>query len=157
MEFLSWYQGSVIGEAVRTSTWVYPWVNAFHSVGMGFLVGTLAMLSLRVLGFGSFPLAPLKKYVLVIQPAFVVNLITGLMLFAGDAERFFFSPTFRVKATLLVLGGITAWVLVRRVFGDEAGQSDTGEAAQAVKVIAAASLVLWIGAIFAGRMTAYLP
>ena len=157
MEFLSWYQGSVIGEAVRTSTWVYPWVNAFHSVGMGFLVGTLLMLSLRVLGFGSFPLAPLRKFVLVAQLAFVVNLITGLMLFAGDAERFFFSPTFRVKAALLVFGGIVAWMLVRRVFGGEAGRAENGKSAQALKVIAAASLVLWIGAIFAGRMTAYLP
>lgn len=157
MEFLSWYQGSIVGEAVRTSTWVYPWVNAFHSVGMGFLVGILAMLSLRVLGFGSFPLAPLRKYVLVIQLAFVVNLITGLMLFAGDAERFFFSPTFRVKATLLVLGGIAAWLLVKRAFSENAGGIESGESAQAVKLIAAASLILWIGAIFAGRMTAYLP
>ena len=157
MGFLSWYQASFIGEAVRTSTWVYPWVNAFHSVGMGFLVGILAMLSLRVLGFGSFPLAPLKKYVLVVQLAFGVNLLTGLMLFAGDAERFFFSPTFRVKALLLVLGGITAWFLVKRVFAGDAGSFEQGESAQAVKLIAAASLILWLGAIFAGRMTAYLP
>jgi len=157
MEFLAWYQGSAIGEAVRTSTWVYPWVNAFHSVGMGFLVGVLAMISLRVLGFGTFPIDSLRKFVHVAQGAFLINLTTGLMLFAGDAQHFFMSPTFRVKAILVVSGLIISWVLVRRVFTEEAGQTSAGGSPQAARVIAAASLLIWVGAIFAGRLTAYLP
>lgn len=157
MDFLMWYQNSAVGEAVRSSLWVYPWVNAFHSVGMGLLVGVLAMIGLRVLGFGSFSLAPFQKFLVVVQVAIGVNVLTGLMLFAGDAQRFFSSPTFRIKALCIVLAGITAWVLVRRVFREGAGWSETGDAPKAVKAIAAASLVFWTGAIFAGRMTAYLP
>ena len=157
MNFLVWLQTSAIGEAVRTSLWVYPWVNAFHSVGMGFLVGVLSMISLRVLGFGSFSLAPFKKFLVVVQVAIAVNVLTGVMLFAGDAQGFFSSPTFRIKALFIVLAGTTAWVLVRRVFREGVSWSQTGDAPQAVKVIAAASLVCWTGAIFAGRMTAYLP
>lgn len=155
MDLLLWYQESAIGEAVRTTLWVYPWVNAFHSVGMGFLVGVLAMVSLRVLGFGQFPLAPLRKYLFIVQIAIAVNLLTGLMLFAGDAQGFFSSPTFRVKGLLVVLGGITAWLMVKRAFSAEPRADGTSP--QAVKAIAAASLVFWLGAIFAGRMTAYLP
>ena len=157
MDILIGYENSFIGQAVRETTWVYPWVNAFHSVGMGFLVGILAMLIFRVLGFGRFSLAPLRKYLLVVQLAVALNVASGLMLFAGDAQRFFFSPTFRVKALFLVLGGITAWMLVRRVFGTGADWSGNGDAPRAAKVVAAVSLVCWFGAIFAGRMTAYLP
>ncbi len=155
MDFLLWYQESAIGEAVRTTLWVYPWVNAFHSVGMGFLVGVLAMISLRILGFGQFPLASLRKYTFVVKIAVGLNLVTGLMLFAGDATGFFSSPTFRVKALLVVLGGVTAWLMVKRAFSDEL--RGDGASPQAIKAIAAASLVFWVGAIFAGRMTAYLP
>lgn len=162
MDFFLWYQNSFIGEAVRgtepSMLWVYPWVNGFHSVGMGFLVGVLLMIILRVLGFGQFSLAPLRKFILVVQLAIVVNVVTGLVLFAGDAERFAQSPTFRLKALLLVAGAVTAWLLVRRVFGrDGADWSKAGEASPASKAIAALSLVCWIGAVFAGRMTAYLP
>ena len=157
MDFLLWLENSGLAEAVRSTTWVYPWVNAFHSVGMGFLVGVIFMIILRVLGFGRFSIAPFQKYLLVVQVAIGVNVITGIMLFSGDAQRFFLSPTFRVKALLIVLGGITAWVLVRRVFRADAGWSEAGDAPQMTKVIAGASLVCWVGAIFAGRMTAYLP
>jgi hypothetical protein len=157
MDFLTWYENSLIGDAVRETTWVYPWVNAFHSVGMGFLVGVLSMIILRVLGFGRFSLAPLRKFVLVVRLGIAVNVATGLVLFAGDAQRFFHSPTFRVKAMFLVLGGITTWMLVERVFGKHADWLEAGDAPQAAKMIAAASLLCWFGAIFAGRMTAYLP
>ena len=157
MGLLLWLDNSSLADAVRSTTWVYPWVNAFHSVGMGFLVGVIFMICLRVLGFGRFPIAPLAKYLLVVRSAFVLSLATGFALFAADAERFFFSPTFRIKALLIVLGGVTAWRLSKIVFRDGAGWSTPGEAPLATKVIAGASLMFWVGAIFAGRLTAYLP
>lgn len=157
MDFLTWCESSFVGVAVRETTWVYPWANAFHSVGMGFLVGVLAMIILRVLGFGKFSLAPFRRFLLVVRLAIVLNVATGLMLFAADAQRFFFSPTFRVKILFLVLGGITAWILVRRVFGKEADWAGVGDAPQSARIIAGVSLVCWFGAIFAARLTAYLP
>jgi hypothetical protein len=157
LDLLVWYENTFIGDAVRETTWVYPWVNAFHSVGMGFLVGILAMIVLRVLGVGRFALAPLRRFVVVVRAALAVNVATGLALFAGDAQRFFSSPTFRVKVVFLVLGGITAWMLIQRVFDREARWLDVGRAPPLTKTIAAMTLVSWLGAIFAGRMTAYLP
>jgi len=157
MVVLDWLFNTSLAEAVRSTTWVYPWVNAFHSVGMGFLVGVIFMLSLRVLGFGRFSIAPFEKFLLVVWIAFSLSLATGFALFIADAPRFFFSPTFRVKALFLVLAGFTAWMLCRNVFRDGASWSATGDAPRAHKVIAGVSIVCWLGAIFAGRMTAYLP
>ncbi len=158
MDFLLWLYNSSLAESVRSTTWVYPWVNAFHSVGMGFLVGVIFMIILRVLGFGRFSIAPLEKFLRVVWTAFALSLATGIALFASEAPRFFFSPTFRIKALLIILGGATAWMLSKIVFRDGgAGWSATGDAPRAAKVIAALSLVCWVGAIFAGRLTAYLP
>jgi len=157
MDLLLWLENSSLADAVRSTTWVYPWVNAFHSVGMGFLVGVVFMICLRVLGFGRFPIAPLQKFLHVVRVAFVLSLATGIALFASEAPRFFFSPTFRVKALLIVLGGVTAWRLSKIVFRDTAGWSEAGDAPLAAKVVAGVSLMCWVGAIFAGRLTAYLP
>ncbi len=157
MEFLSWLETSSVGEWARMTTWVYPWVNSLHSVGMGFLAGIVAMLAIRVLGFGSFAVAPLEKFLLVVRIAFIVNLTTGLIMFVMDPDRFFFSPTFRVKIILVAAGIITGWLLSRHTFGDGAAWSGEGKAPQATKLIAGLSLACWAGAIVAGRMTAYLP
>lgn len=157
MEFLSWLESSSLGEWARMTTWVYPWVNSLHSVGMGFLVGVVSMLAIRVLGFGSFAVAPLEKFLIIVRIAFIVNLTSGLIMFVMDPQRFFFSPTFRVKITLVVLGIITGWLLSKHVFGDKAAWNGEGDAPQSARLIAGISLAFWAGAIVAGRMTAYLP
>ena len=159
MSFLLWLESNPFSDWVRTTTWVYPWVISFHSIGMGFLVGVIFMITLRTLGFGRFSIAPFERFLLVVRIAFVVNFATGLTLFVIEAQQFFFSPTFRVKMLFIMLGAITGWVLAGIVFRDGTGwsESDGGDAPQAVKVVAGISLVCWVGAIFAGRLTAYLP
>ena len=157
MGILEWLFNTSLAEIVRSTTWAYPWVNAFHSVGMGFLVGVIFMVSFRVLGFGRFSIAPFQRFSVVIWSAFALSLATGFALFAANAPAFFSSPTFRIKVLFLVLAGVTAWMLWRNVFRDGAAWSATGDAPRAHKIIAGVSVVFWLGAVFAGRMTAYLP
>lgn len=157
MDLLNWLESNSFSNWVLATSWVYPWVIAFHSIGMGFLVGVVSMIGIRVLGVGSFPVAPLAKFLTVVRIAFVMNVATGLIMFVIDAQQFFFSPTFRVKMILILLGIITGWLLSTRIFGDKAIWDGEGGAPQSVKVIAGISLVCWAGAVVAGRMTAYLP
>ncbi len=157
MGFLSWLETNSFSNWVLSTSWVYPWVIAFHSIGMGFLVGIVSMIGLRVLGFGSFSVTPLAKFLTVVNLAFVVNVTTGLIMFMIDATRFFVSPTFQVKMSLILLGIVTGVLLNARVFGEKADWTGDGEAPRATKLIAGLSLACWAGAIVAGRMTAYLP
>lgn len=157
MDFLVWLEGNSFSNWVLTTSWVYPWVISFHSIGMGFLVGIVFMIVFRVLGFGSFAVAPLEKFLIIARIAFVVNLLSGITLFSIDAQRFFYSPTFRIKLLCIVLGAATGLTLFRMTFRDEAAWSRTGSAPPTMKAVAAISLVCWSGAILAGRLTAYLP
>ena len=124
---------------------------------MGFLVGVILMLGLRVLGFGRYSIAPMQRFLVVVWVALAVSFTTGTALFVADAPRFFESPTFRVKALLIVLAGVTVWMLCRAVFRSDAGWTGEGDAPAGTKILAGISLACWIGAILAGRMTAYLP
>lgn len=140
-----------------TTSWVYPWVISFHSIGMGFLVGIVLMIVLRILGFGRFPISPLEKFLVVARIALVVNVLSGITLFVIDAQQFFDSPTFRVKLLCILLGASTSLLMFRMTFRDDVTWSKTGNAPPATKAVAAISLVFWAGAIIAGRLTAYLP
>jgi hypothetical protein len=157
MDLFLWLDSNSLVSWLKTTSWVYPWVLSFHSIGMGFLVGVIFMIGLRVVGFGRYAIAPLERFLLVVRIAFTVSLVTGVILFVIDAERFFYSPTFRVKLLLIVLGGVSGWFLARMVFAKGTDWVGTGEAPQATKLVAAVTLVCWTGAITAGRLTAYLP
>jgi hypothetical protein len=139
------------------STWVYPWANGLHAVGMGFLVGIAFVLSLRVLGVGSYPIAPLKKFLLVARIAFVVNLCSGFILFSIDAERFVTSPTFQVKFLCLALGIASSIALARSISPRGADLATDFVPQPSARVYASLAIVFWSGTILAGRMTAYLP
>ena len=157
MGFLNWIDNSSFVEWLTFTSWVYPWVNAFHSIGMAFLVGVLVMIMIRVLGVGTFSIAPLGQFMTVIRAAFTLTLLTGVTLLIIDVQRFVFSPTFQIKMSLIVVAGVLAIVMTRMVFRDGAAWSKGGSPPQAARVVAALSLVCWVGAITAGRLTAYLP
>lgn len=157
MEILEWLQTNGFSEWVLTTSWVYPWVIAFHSIGMGFLVGVISMVALRTLGFGSYPIAPLERYLIVVHVALLINVASGITLFVIQATEFFYSPTFRVKILLIVAGIISGALLNERLFGARATASGGAEPERSTKAIAGITLFCWGGAIVAGRLTAYLP
>lgn len=157
MGLITSLDGSAFATWAETSTWVYPWVNGLHAIGMGFLVGIVFVISLRVLGVGTYPIVPLKRFLLVARIAFVVNLLSGFVLFSIDAEHFFTSPTFRVKFLFLALGVVAGLALARSIFPRDADASASFAPPPSAKIYAALAIVFWSGAILAGRLTAYLP
>jgi hypothetical protein len=142
---------------VAETLWAYPLFETLHTMGMALLIGSLGLINLRVLGYkpqlpilGTRDLLPLAWF------GFTVNAVTGIALFASDAVYFFSSYTFRIKIVLIILAGINAALLARRVFGDAQVGAEHSPTVGG-KWIAASSLVFWFGAVIAGRLIAYTP
>lgn len=155
MAFLEWLQGTWVGVLVAESLWGYPMLETAHTLGMAMLIGSLGLINLRVLGFkADLPLLATSDLLPLAWIGFTVNAISGALLFTSDAVYFFNSWTFRVKIVLIVLAGINAAMLGRRVFREAAGPA---VADSATRLIALSSLVFWVGAVCAGRLIAYLP
>jgi hypothetical protein len=137
--------------------WGYPFLLVLHSLGFAIVVGFLIVIDLRILGLGrEVPLPPLRKLMLLVWSAFTVNTITGAMLFTSDAIKFFYSPAFRFKLLFIVAGVVLAAVMTSTVL--EPAERNQGVAMvvpMRAKVLAAASIVLWIAAIGLGRYVAY--
>ena len=67
-----WVLGSISG---------YPIVLSFHSLGLALLVGLLAVIALKVLGFmPNQPYAPFRKFMPFVWWGFAVNLVSGVVL-----------------------------------------------------------------------------
>ena len=41
-----------IGEAIRSSTWLFPFIEAFHLVGLAMVGGAVLLVDFRLLGLG---------------------------------------------------------------------------------------------------------
>ena len=146
MPFSAWVRGA-------DTIWAFPMILTLHTFGLGLLVGSSAVIDLRLLGIcGRFPLAPLRVLFRVMWTGFWLSLLTGSMLFAAYATMRGSSPVFYAKL-LFVFLGVSSVVLIKRSVFDV--PVDVAAAAP-VKLLALLSLVAWTAAITTGRLLAYL-
>jgi hypothetical protein len=157
MDFLKAIEQSGICSWIRESSsiWAYPTFIFMHSLGMGFLVGASMVIDLRLLGYGrGLPLEPMKKFFPVIWFGFGVNAASGFVLTMIDVNKWLHDPLFYIKLSCIALAMITGRLIWIQVFRN--ASSEDVPVGMGAKVLAMASLVLWLASITAGRLTAYL-
>jgi hypothetical protein len=157
MAFLQQLEQSGFSQWVRQSgsLWAFPGILLVHTYGMGIMVGIIAGIDLKILGFvPALPLAPLSKFFPLVWVAFWLDAITGTMLLAADATTKLTNPDFGIKMTFIVLAVINQRLIQKRVFGDP--EIDHRPFTSNARMLAVMSLLCWLGAITAGRLLAYV-
>jgi hypothetical protein len=146
----SWLHSSALAIWMREAPWAWPAVEALHILGFALLFGSVIVVDLRVLGFGSrLDLRALADYVLVAsRGGFALALPTGLAMFAAHAPELATNPAFRLKLLLLALALANVLAFhwrsgLRHRDGIARGQ-------------AALSILCWILIIICGRGIAYV-
>ena len=140
---------SALAEFVRNTIWVYPLMLTLHAIGLAFAAGVSVAMNLRVLGVATgLPLAAMHRLQPLFYSALAVNAISGVGLVLNNPAKWLVDPLFYVKLTLLAFALLDSAVLARRVFA-------VASAMTHARTLAVASLLLWAGAITAGRMLAY--
>ena len=150
-------EASALGQAMRQWLWLYPSVEIVHITGIALLVGSIAILDLRLLGLSrSLPVRRLAAHILPWSIAsFVLIVPSGLAMFVAHANDLLSNPVFAVKMCLILLAGANAGVLHAGVFRS-AGQWDVDVMPpQAARAAAGASLLLWVSVVACGRLLAY--
>ena len=85
--------------------------------------------------------------------AFWINALSGTALLVADATTKLTNRVFYIKMGFIALAVINMMLIRRRVFRDpEIGRAPLGGFA---RMLAVMSIVLWAGAITAGRLMAY--
>ena len=148
MEMLYWIEETAIAVWVGESLWGYPFLLSLHVVGLAIIVGIVVMLDLRLLGFfrglqvESF--LPLMKFAWV---GFVINAVSGTLLFTSQASHFVTLVPFLLKIGLIFVGAAITGIIQNKI------RNSKGASCRALAVV---SLVTWIGAIVNGRLIAYV-
>jgi len=157
MDFLVAIENTGLATWIRESPSLlaYPLVLFLHAVGLALVVGFNAALDLRILGVGSdIPIAPMERFYPVMVVGFWINAISGASLLLADAATMLTDPLFYTKLALILLAVMNLVLLRKQLLLDP--YVDKRPLPNKAKILAATSLLLWGGAITAGRLTAYL-
>jgi uncharacterized membrane protein len=152
-----WPNPAAMGAAfVLDHPWVWPICEVLHFVGLCLLFGVILLVNLRLAGFiTGVPLADMNRLLPWAMAGLGINIITGLLFFLAAPDQYTQNSAFAWKMGLVVLGGLS--LLYPTMFDKEpASKSDIVHAATTRKLVAACSLLIWIGVIFFGRFLPYL-
>lgn len=156
-DLLVWLEATALATWTRESPslWAYPTILTLHTVGLGIVVGLAAAIDLRLLGVARrVPLPALAPAFSLIAAGFLLNAATGVLLLIADATAKSRQPILYVKLGLIGLA-VRETLRARRVLRSDDPRLGT-EPSPRARTIAVRSLVLWAGAIAAGRLMAYL-
>lgn len=151
-------EGSALGQAMRQWLWLYPTVEIVHICGIALLVGSIAVLDLRLLGFSrNLSVRTLAAHALPWTiGSFLLILPSGLAMFVAHAGDLIASPVFALKICLIMAAGTNAAVFHAGVFRGAARWDIDVMPPAAARAAAALSLLLWISVISCGRLLAYV-
>jgi hypothetical protein len=155
---LEWIEQSPLATAMRQDLWLYPSVEILHILGFVTLVGSIAMLDLRLLGLsGRLPVRLLARHLLPwTWGALLVIVPTGTMMFIAHASDFMSNRAFILKLTLIFAAALNAAAFHLGPFRSVARWDSEAAPPPTARLHAAFSLVIWAGVIACGRLMAYI-
>lgn len=142
---------------IRESVWMFPTIETVHVFALVLVVGTIMTVDLRLLGLANKE-RTFSEVAGEMLPwtwtAFTVAVIAGMLMFSSKAVTYYGNLPFRLKMVCLLLAGINMlmfhWVGTRNL-----AAWDRGRTPRSAKFAGAASLLLWITIVGAGRWVGF--
>ena len=150
-EFWTWLEMRPLAMHIGESIW-FPFLESLHVLTATFVVGTVLVADLRLLGWSAqrHPVAVITREVVPwTWGAFVIAAVTGIALFSVRASAYVANPAFLAKAVLLVFAGLNMLLLHFVALRDAQRRNLQAFAG-------ACSLLVWIGVVLAGRWIGHL-
>lgn len=155
--FLVWLSSTGLAQWINESETIfgYSGILFLHTLGLAVAVGASVVVDLRMLGAASrISVASLLPVFRFLWLGFMVNAMSGALLFMADAPRKAANPLFEFKLALIAIGVAVMALIERRLLQARAGVPLTPSETWLSR-LAIVSLVVWAAAIAAGRLVAY--
>jgi len=153
--FFTWLEAFGFSTAIREGEVLFPWLESLHVLAIVLVMGSIAMVDLRLLGWASRdrPVSALAAETLpVTWIAFVFAAITGMLMFCAKAMVYGHSIFFLLKMGVLLLAGCNMLYFQHLTFRDvENWGMPERNPPQAARVAGGLSLVFWVCIVAFGR------
>ncbi len=150
--FYQWIMTTPMAKFMISAEWVFPTVQSLHFIGFALSIGTIAIVDLRLLGWGvrgrtaGELAADLNLWTNI---GIALMLTTGPLMFSTDAVTYHYNPSFQFKMICLMAALVFHFTLHRLVLRPRAPLV-------AGKLAAVFSLLLWSSVLAGGRFIAFV-
>jgi len=145
---------SPVGIGIRESGFLFPTIESIHVVMATAVVGTIAIVDLRLIGYASHRRGA-RQLILDLLPftwvAFAAAAITGSLLFTSNARSYVADAQFVAKMVVLLLAGINMAIFHLTAYRRIGQWNDALPPPRGVRIAGGTSLMLWIVIVFLGR------
>jgi uncharacterized protein DUF6644 len=155
--FMAWLANTEWSTALHESQYAYSVIESVHVWTLCLFLGFAVILDLRLVGaiFRDVPVSQLARRVLPwMTVGFVIMVISGVVLFYAIPLRTYHNVFFRMKAVLLILAGLNAFVFHHGIY-TKVAHWDLKVPPRPARVAGFCSLALWAAIVFSGRLIAY--
>ncbi|MDB5499828.1 MAG: hypothetical protein JWP28_3859 [Phenylobacterium sp.] len=153
-----WIEATAPARAIAQSTWMFPVAETVHVIAIALVVGSIAVLDLRLLGVSwkSRPVTDVARDVLPVTWAcFGVAAIAGSLMFISAAVKYATDLPFQLKMLLLLFAGANMLIFHHFTYSGVENWDHNAPSPRAAKVAAALSLMFWIAVVTCGRMVSF--
>ncbi len=153
LAMMTWLEHRPFAISIAESTWLFPMIETLHVLALTVVVGSVAMMDLRLLGVGSKDRAVSEVIASTLPWAwssFAVAVVAGSLLFSSKAATYYVNLPFRIKVACLALAGVNMLIFHLSTARGMAAW-DRGTPPPGARIAAALSLTLWIVIVATGR------
>ena len=143
-----------IAQTIRENELLFPWVEAIHVLAVALVIGSIALVDLRLIGFRALnrPISIVAKELLPITwLSFIIAAVSGAILFTSNALSYSQNSYFLSKMILLALAGINMMCFQLIIGKNLDHWNHLSQLPIAARISGALSLLLWISIVICGR------
>jgi hypothetical protein len=109
-------EGSTINSWILTTTWLWPFLEIIHFIGLSLLLGSMLVIDIRLAGYIR-NMSIMRTHDLLPMAAigFFINMVTGLLFLMGDPARYLINIGFQIKMALILMAGLNALLFALRI------------------------------------------
>lgn len=154
----NWLQATAPAQAISQSAWMFPAAETIHVIAIALVVGSIAVLDLRMLGL-TWTQRPITEIAGEVLPwtwsSFAVAAVAGSVMFISGASKYIVDLPFQLKFVVMFLAGVNMVVFHHFTYPGVAQWDHDASPPRAAKIAAALSLMFWIGVVTCGRLVSF--
>jgi|SRR5580698_900903 hypothetical protein len=149
-EAFVWIENSPVAHLLRNSRVLFPIVEIIHLIGLALFAGPLFLINLALLGL-AMRRQPVAQFASALLPCtragIALLLVTGPLMFAAQATKWYANPVFWFKMALLAVAIAFQWSVHRKVMSETSAFRP-----RPAKLIGGVSLLLWISTALSAKI-----
>jgi hypothetical protein len=147
-------QSTQIATAISEGDTLFPWIECVHVLALTLVIGSIAIVDLRLLGLRSRArsvLETMAEALPITWTAFSIAVVTGGLMFASNAVAYAHNAFFQAKIVLIGCAGLNMLVYHSYVARSAASWHTASSTPLRARLVGGVSLALWIAVAACGR------